>query len=149
MILGIVGAEAAKFTPHTEARARALIRHLLQDPAVEGVSSGHCHLGGIDIWAEQLGRELNKRLFIYPPRTLGWETGYRPRNVKIAEVSDVVACITLKVLPASYSGMRFDRCYHCNTASHVKSGGCWTARYAQQLGKKAVWYVISEQAELF
>ena len=53
MNIGIVGHEAAKFTPETEAKAKAIIRDLLSDPLSVCVS-GHCHLGGIDIWAEEI-----------------------------------------------------------------------------------------------
>jgi hypothetical protein len=145
MIIGIVGSEAAKFTPETEAKAKDLIRRILTQPlipAISGFSSGHCHLGGIDIWTEEIGFELGLRPYIFPPRSQSWETGYKPRNIQIAETSDEVHNITLKRLPESYKGMKFDFCYHCNTNEHVKSGGCWTAKYAQRLKKKAFWHII-------
>lgn len=31
--------------------------------------------------------------------------------------------------------MRFHGCYHCEEPNHVKSGGCWTVKYAKKLGK--------------
>jgi hypothetical protein len=42
-----------------------------------------------------------------------------------------------------YNGMRFNYlrggpgpwCYHCNSASHVKSGGCWTLKQAVAMKK--------------
>lgn len=144
MIIGIVGSEGAKFTPQTEARAKALIRELISFSDVTGISSGHCHLGGIDIWAEEIATELGKGLYIFPPKTLSWESGYKPRNILIAKTSDVVHNITLKTLPDSFQGMRFEGCYHCKTKDHVKSGGCWTARYAQSIGKRAQWHIIGE-----
>jgi hypothetical protein len=142
MVIGIVGSESIKFTPETEAAAKKIIRDLLTRPGVTGVSSGACHLGGIDAWAEEIGKELGLDLFIYPPKTQSWETGYKPRNLQIVKASDEVYCITVKELPLNYKGMRFDYCYHCKTRDHVKSGGCWTAKQAQKKGKFATWYVV-------
>ena len=142
MIVGIVGSEEIKFTPETKDRAWGVILDILSEPDVTGVCSGGCHLGGIDIWAEEIGRVLELELFIFKPRTQSWNEGYKPRNIEIAHKSDVVHCITVKELPDTYKGMRFPLCYHCGTADHVKSGGCWTAKFAQGLGKKAVWHII-------
>jgi len=38
--------------------------------------------------------------------------------------------------------MRFPFCYHCKSNLHVKSGGCWTAKYAERLGKPAKWHLV-------
>jgi len=140
--LGIVGSEAAKFTPETESVARAIITALLTAPGVTGISSGACHLGGIDVWAEEIGRFWGLDLYIFPPKNRTWSTGYKPRNLLIVEASDEVHCITLKELPTGYAGMRFKLCYHCGTDTHTKSGGCWTAKMAQKAGKKAAWHII-------
>src|SRR5262245_19305385 len=142
-IVGIVGAEGAKFTPYGEALAKALIDSLLTRPGVTGVCSGRCHLGGIDIWAEEIGRRLRLIPYIYPPRQLNWTNGYRHRNIRIAEVSTEVHCITVDSLPSNFKGMKFDFCYHCMTNDHIKSGGCWTAKYAQTLDKSAFWHTIT------
>lgn len=145
MIVGIVGSEAKKFTPITEAEAKIIITSILlgtDSVPVTGFTSGHCHLGGIDIWAEELAKALCIPLYIYPPKNLQWSTGYRPRNIQIAQKCDVLHNITVRALPPGYNGMRFPRCYHCETADHVKSGGCWTARYAEKLGKKAYWHIV-------
>lgn len=142
MIVGIVGSEEAKFTLLTELEAKKVIRSVLERPGVTGYCSGHCHLGGIDIWTEEIGEDLGLTPYIFAPRDLQWSTGYKPRNIKIAVTSDEVHNITVKELPASYTGMRFDKCYHCNTKLHVKSGGCWTAKYAKQLGKPTFWHVL-------
>ena len=139
MWLGIVGHEGAKFTPETERLARLEIRNLL-GPQVTGVVSGACHLGGIDIWAIEEARSAGKETMEFPPQQQSWNTvngvgGYKYRNMQIAQASDKVVCLVLKELPESYNGMRFRFCYHCKTDSHIKSGGCWTARYAGKLGK--------------
>ena len=141
MIVGIVGSEAAKFGKQSEQTAKSIIMELLNRPGVTGYSSGHCHLGGIDIWTEEIGNSLRLEPFVFPPRTRNWE-GYKARNIQIAEKSDEVHCITLKVLPESYTGMRFLICYHCMTTDHVKSGGCWTMKYAEKLGKRTGLHVI-------
>lgn len=74
----------------------------------------------------------NREMIIYPPKTRDWLTGYKPRNLLIANKSDIVHCIVVKEYPSGYSGMRFDCCYHCGTNDHVKSGGCWTALKCKQ-----------------
>jgi len=144
MIIGIVGSEAAKFNSATESKAKLLITHLLTQPGVTGVSSGDCHLGGIDIWAEEIGRALRIERHIFPPRSNDWYNGYQPRNLQIVSASAEVHCITVKKLPASYTGMRFEYCYHCKTYDHIKSGGCWTVKQAIKQGKSGFWHVIEE-----
>jgi hypothetical protein len=134
MRLGIVGHEAAKFTADTEYLAKQAIAYHIEAGATE-VVSGACHLGGIDIWAVEVAHGYGLPTLEYPPEELGWEYGYKPRNIRIAENSDKVICIVVKKLPESYQGMRFPYCYHCKTDSHIKSGGCWTARYAGRIGK--------------
>lgn len=134
MNIGIVGHEAAKFTTLGEHRARAIIRELLSVPDAVLVS-GHCHLGGIDIWAEEEYLSLGNpkdRMMIYPPRKLTWEGGYKQRNLLIAKHSAIVHCLVVTSLPSTYTGMRFKSCYHCNVETHVKSGGCWTAKRAPE-----------------
>lgn len=137
MNIGIVGHAADKFTRRTERLAREVIYRLLAPPRSVLVSGG-CHLGGVDIWAEEIARELGRETLIFKPRSRSWSTGYRPRNLLIARTSDIVHVIVVREYPASYRGMRFASCYHCNTNTHVKSGGCWTARRAS----KAKWHEI-------
>lgn len=137
MNIGIIGSEAAKFTPTTEAVARDVIRTLLKtgDELNTGVSGG-CHLGGIDSWVKEEGDLLHLPVIEFFPKTHDWATGYKPRNILIAKNSLQVHCITVQVLPPGYTGMRFKTCYHCQTSTHVKSGGCWTVKYAKEVLKK-------------
>lgn len=135
MILGIVGHEGAKFTAETERQARVQIREFLLLDGITKVVSGACHLGGIDVWAIEEAKKFKIATQEFPPRSRSWEYGYKPRNILIAEASDKVISLVVKVLPPHYTGMRFKLCYHCKTDTHVKSGGCWTARYAGGLGK--------------
>jgi hypothetical protein len=147
--LGIVGSEAAKFTANTERIARDEIRRLIKRFIIDrnasgGVVSGGCHLGGIDKWSVEEAALLGVPYIEHVPASRTWSLGYRPRNIRIANDSVRVACLTVKEFPDSYSGMKFPYCYHCKTDSHIKSGGCWTAHYARNLGKPACIIVVSE-----
>ena len=64
--IGIVGHEAKKFNAETEAKAREIIRSLLTSE--DTLISGGCHLGGIDIWAEEYADKMNlkKQIFLPP-----------------------------------------------------------------------------------
>ena len=150
--IGIVGAEAAKFTPDTAAKAKALIRELLSAPDAVLVS-GRCPLGGIDVWAEELADELCIPKIIHAPEVNQWDPpgryGFKARNLDIARDSDVLHNIVVEVYPLGYTGRTFMICYHCarvpgrDPEGHVKSGGCWTAIKAMECGKEAVWHVIA------
>lgn len=143
--VGIVGHERAKFTREGEIEARRIIRELLVSRDGARVVSGGCHLGGVDIWAEEESAKLGRPApIVHLPKRQTWSGGYKERNVLIAQDSDEVHCIVVANLPESYNGMRFQLCYHCGTDKHVKSGGCWTAKCAQRLGKPAVWHVIHD-----
>lgn len=148
MTLGIVGSEQAKFTPETERAARLLVQELIIKHAATKVVSGGCHLGGVDIYAREESDRMNVEFEEFLPAFHRWEGGYKQRNMKIAQVSDFVVCITVRDLPPTYRGMRFERggksvCYHCKTiGDHVKSGGCWTVKYAKSLGKQTAVLVV-------
>lgn len=145
-ILGIVGSEAAKFTVTTETKARQVIRDLLGHYHPSMVTSGECHLGGVDIFAKEEARQAGFPFHGFPPATLAWNGGYKERNMQIAKVSTHVVCITLRVLPPHYKAKSFDKigCCHCgsNAPIHAKSGGCWTLKYALKIGKTGELIVI-------
>ena len=143
MRVGIVGAEGAKFTASGRVEAEEHIREILKD-ATE-VVSGACHLGGVDIWAAQIGASLGIKVTEFPPKTLSWETGYKPRNLLIARNSDIVYCIVVRRFPDNYTGMRFPFCYHCKVDGHIKSGGCWTMKEAMRLGKPGKLIVVENK----
>lgn len=143
-VIGIVGSEAAKFDADGERRARKLIRKTIRGASL--VVSGACHLGGIDIWAREEAEKLGIPMEEYPPKKRAWEGGYKPRNIQIAKRSDRVVCITVRSLPNGYVKKGWeDFCYHCNTNRHVKSGGCWTTKYARGLGKPGVTLVVGKR----
>lgn len=141
MTLGIVGHEAAKFTEANELEVRDRIRKQIRRGFTR-VVSGACPLGGVDVWAIEEARALLGAAAVqeFPPAVNEWARGFRPRNIQIAEASDLVVCYVVDRLPAGYTGRRFDRCYHCvnepgRGRDHVKSGGCWTVRHARSIGK--------------
>lgn len=151
MNLGIVGSEQAKFTQITERAARMAIATMIITWGPTLVVSGHSPLGGVDLYAIEEAERLGVKTREYAPRRHYWAApgGYRDRNLKIAKDSDVVACVTLKELPPTFQGMRFDACYHCLRRrpglapdDHVKSGGCWTMWQAVALGKKGARIVV-------
>lgn len=142
-VLGIVGSEGKKFTPKTEENARYLIRRLIQAYEPDLVVSGACHLGGIDIWAIEEAKALGIDTREFPPEKRSWEY-YKKRNIQIAKASTKVVCITVAKLPRSYKGMRFPLCYHCQTTKHVKSGGCWTVKYAKASGKEGKVFTLPQ-----
>jgi hypothetical protein len=136
MILGIVGSEGAKFTPETEIKARSIIAKLIEKYYADTVVSGACHLGGIDVWAVQEAAGVGCKIVECPPEFKTWQS-FKRRNIEIAEQSDRVVCITVSALPSGFKEGGWERyCYHCKTDAHIKSGGCWTVRYAREkLGK--------------
>lgn len=142
VVVGIVGVEAAKLAGDRASRARELVVGILKTEKATHVCSGACHLGGIDSIAEEVCAELNLSPLIFKPKHLSWAGGYRDRNLQIAQVSDVVYCITVKTLPEGFAGMKFEYCYHCKTGDHVKSGGCWTTKEAKALGKRVVTLIL-------
>ena len=145
--LGIVGAEAKKFTPHTQEVARHVIRRLCEILDVDLVISGRSPLGGIDWWAIEEADKANIKTLELPPEIFRWEGGFKQRNLEIARLSNSVVCIAVKQLPPGFKGRQFPQgCYHCGTPPehHVKSGGCWTAKQAARLGKPASLIVIDE-----
>lgn len=135
--LGVVGHEQAKFTPHTEQLARQAINDAIDRHKPVALVSGHCPLGGVDIYAEEIARERGLEMIVHAPKTPTWNGpgGYRERNLRIAHDSDLVLVVALRELPPGFIGMRHKHCYHCRSyapptdlhPTHVKGGGCWTA----------------------
>lgn len=147
MRAGIVGHAADKFTPETEKKARAIIREILSPPDVIGVSGG-CHLGGVDIWAEEEAAFLGREFTVYAPTVKSWSAqgGYKDRNLSIAKKSDEVHVIVVATYPEGFTGEKYGNgeCYHClgQRPQHVKSGACWTAMMHESGGGRAYWHII-------
>lgn len=133
MKIGIVGNAADKFSVKTARVAREAIREIIAEYAPSHIVSGHCHLGGVDIWAEEIAREMGVKTIIHEPAVHNWTYGYMPRNILIAHDSDIVVCIVARDYPKSFPEEdRYLACYHCKRRRppHTKSGGCWTAMRA-------------------
>ena len=144
-LVAIVGHAADKFNAASEARAREVIRGLLSVPDAELVSGG-CHLGGVDIFAEEEADALDVPKHIFLPADRRWSTGYRPRNLRIASTCTEAHCVVVDSYPPGYDGMTFWGCYHCKgeRSEHVKSGGCWTVIKAGRMGKATRWHIIPQ-----
>jgi len=116
--VAIVGSEERKWKPEQKRKAKAFIRLILLYYADLGYDvvlvSGRCPKGGVDVWAEQIADELGVEKLIFPPKKHGWYW-YRKRNILIARHCDVLYDIEPK-------GKR--------------SGGTWTLKYAERLGKE-------------
>lgn len=147
MRLGVVGHEQAKFTSHTEALARSAIVEVIERLGAHTLISGHCPLGGVDIFAEEIATLHGLKMEVYAPKVNQWSGpgGYQARNMLIARNSDIVLCVALKDLPDAFTGLRHEGCYHCigkgsPVPTHVKGGGCWTAWKCEQ----QMWAIIQE-----
>ena len=144
MKLGIVGHGAEKFTAATEKQAKIMIAKVIETYGAQEVISGRTPMGGIDIWAVEIAKMLGLSATEYPSTTNRWggPGGFKERNQRIASESDAVVSIVVESYHEHYRGTRFALCYHCMTDTHVKSGGCWTAKAARGLGKPGdVWIV--------
>ena len=80
---------------------------------------------GVDTLVEQQCKLFNRECKVYRPENAEWgdldtTLGYKARNMQIAEECDKLYCITVP--------MRKHRCYHCDSDTHEKTGGCWTAK---------------------
>lgn len=80
-VLGIVGAEAAKFTKAGEDAARTTIREYIARLQPAMIVSGECHLGGVDIWAKEEAAKAGLAFHGFPPKDHHWLSGYKPRNL--------------------------------------------------------------------
>jgi len=151
MKIGIVGHGRNKFDERTTQIAKNLIRKLLSSSKDNILISGHSPVGGIDIWSEEIAKELGLEMDIKTPKQNTWnaEYGYKQRNLDIAHDSDEIHVILVSEYPKGYKGLRFNECYHCakhNEAKikkHVKSGGCWTGWEAVKANKHVYWHIIS------
>jgi hypothetical protein len=111
--------------------------------------SGHCPRGGVDIWAEEIAKEMNcyKPDYIFTPDVNQWNDqvvenkrllGYKSRNKAIAQICDILYCIV--------PYQEYAKCPHhkgeIDQIDHPSNGGCWTRAYARSIGKRIYFYVI-------
>ena len=144
MKIAIVGSEEKYWTPEQREKVVRRIKKILYQPYVimgdKGfhetmikpvtLISGGCPKGGVDIWAEIVADILGIPKDIKNPEINQWRDsmtidvnddeiklmGYKSRNILIAEECDVLYC--------------FDPAYR------DWSGGRWTMKHAEKLGKE-------------
>ena len=154
MKIGIIGHGKDKFTSDSEAEAKSIIESIICDGQAQAgselltVVSGHSPVGGVDIWAEDVANEYSVQLDLKVPKQHTWDAkyGYKQRNLDIARDSEELHVILVDKYPIGYNGtLKFNKCYHCNTDAHIKSGACWTAKEAQKLGKPVIWHIIKQE----
>jgi len=148
MRIGIIGHGEDKFSEKGALDAKIYISQIIKEYHHQYsdlvVISGHSPVGGVDIWAETYANNIGVKTDIKSPHQCQWdaEYGYKQRNEDIANESDILFVILVDTYPLNYFGMKFNKCYHCNTDAHVKSGACWTAKLAKKMGKKIEYIII-------
>ena len=143
--VGFIGHGEGKFTIRGKEIAIDLIYKLMKgygEPIT--VISGHSPVGGIDMWAEKIAEKLGFPTDIKAPKQLTWggSYGFRARNIDIGEQSNELHVILVDRYPSFYKGIRFSNCYHCGVSDHVKSGACWTRKWADRVGTKTFTHII-------
>lgn len=148
MKIGIIGHGADKFTKKSAQEAKNLIRKILcAQKEMPTLVSGHSPVGGVDIYAEEIAKGLTLALDLKIPKQKQWDAqyGFKQRNLAIAQDADVLHVILVDKYPIGYKGRMFDKCYHCLTSDHVKSGACWTVKEARKLGKEVIYHIIKNE----
>lgn len=118
----IIGADRRAWKPSQRKEAMAWIEIIFNMFPYAEFVSGHCHLGGVDIWVETLHKKLKiKNLTLFKPLVKKWSGrgGYKSRNTEMAEYGDLIIDIEPK---------------------NHRSGGTWTLEYAEGKGKR-VWRI--------
>ncbi len=163
MKIAIVGPQLSKWKSKEQIeKTKTIIEELLtsflvtkQNPVLV---SGHCPKGGVDIWAEEIAKKLGccDPKFIFQAEVNKWEDqkvtessghtdiykGYKSRNIQIAEACDVLYCIVPKKIEPLWFPQKEGFCKHCEVFGHTSNGGCWTMKYAKELGKEIHLIVI-------
>ena len=156
--VGIIGAEAAKWPDERHNEVRVVIHDIMLKCWLDNDStpfilvSGHCHLGGADMWAEDEAKLLDwayDSKYIFEPKQLQWDApyGFKKRNLDIAKFSDELHVVVAKDYPTDFEGMKFPNCYHCakvgRPTKHLKSGACWTANeFVRIHSKEPIYHII-------
>ena len=144
--VGIVGSEGLYWTKCQRDLATLKITEILGEYTTPILVSGGCHKGGIDIWAEDVARTLKINKYIFKPQVFQWSSintldgktlqGYKDRNIKIAEKSDIVYSIEPEYIDGITpwkNPVAFD---WASNKFYRKSGGMWTMRYTRNVLRK-------------
>ena len=158
MKIAIVGHAQDKFCALTEGMAKGAIHTIIQKYLFDGyeeedfILSGECPMGGVDIWAHEIADYLGFTFVPFKPKQNVWdaEYGFKQRNLDMAQTCDVLYNIVVRNWPKDFTGDKY-KDYHClkheemKDHPHVKSGGCWTAWKAKELGKEVHWIIIDAE----
>jgi len=127
MKVAIVGSEEKYWHEATLQKMKKIIREIINRHSKDVndfddliIISGHSHKGGVDIEVEKIVKDYpDIDLVIYPPKILSWagEGGYKSRNITIAKECNII--------------------YTIDPRERDHSGGIWTARFAERIGKDA------------
>ncbi len=118
MKIGIVGSSKADFN-----KAKILIMDIIVNypDDTEFVSGG---AKGVDAAVEEACYILSKSITIFRPSGQNWN-GFKQRNLRIANYCDKVISIALPFKEGHH-------CWHCDSAKHSKTGGCYTMKFAKE-----------------
>lgn len=94
---------------------------------------------GVDTMAVHTARAYKLSTLEFKPQIQQWDDkegqmGFKSRNLKIATECDKLVNIVVKEA-GSY-------CYHCDEMGHIKSGGCWTMKKAEEMMKPVEQFTI-------
>ena len=130
MTIAIVG--TSHLTDSEKNRAWGMIAGLLCDFRGQVITGD---ADGIDSIVLEFAEEYDVTMIKALDKTWEGKYGYKQRNIKIAEMADIVYSISTRI--------KETRCYHCDTPNHERTGGCWTKRFAiNKLGKQGKTIVI-------
>ena len=129
-MIGIVG--SSRITPDFLERAELTVRGILyrynksNTTIVSGGNKGRRGTDGIDDIAVRIAEKMGYPTIVYKPKNTFW-SGYKERNLQIANASDKVYSIAMPMLNPA------DECYHCAIPNnHAKTAGCWTAKHCRE-----------------
>jgi len=101
---------------------------------------------GVDSIAQEVALILRFKTKVYRPEIQFWEddkgkTGFKTRNLKIANDCDELYCITMRI--------HDKKCYHHDQPQeHRKTAGCWVLKHAKLLNKKVKLIVMGKACQL-
>lgn len=78
--------------------------------------------------------DVDFRMYESKIKQWGGVGGFKERNTAIAERADLIYSIS--------TAIKQEPCYHCELGTHERTGGCYTMRLGQKLGKKGELIVV-------
>lgn len=106
--LAIVGSRAKWWHPRSVEPVKAIIRATLTLWRPDAVISGRSPGGGVDVWAEELARELGFPFLPFPPRART-TAAYHERDLAMAEACTHLLCIESRLASTHGARWTYDR----------------------------------------